>query len=110
MLVEEMCSYCQAIFEYMRACAHLFALPEHQVHGATDESHGEADPGQDVGGAKGTVLKTGYMKARMLSRVDGYCDHQTQRGQQLNYSGENESLSLFEPEELKYKDDEANTT
>lgn len=55
----------------------LFALPEHQVHEAADESHGEADPGQDVGGAIGAFLKTGHVKARFLSSVDGRCDHHT---------------------------------
>lgn len=69
------------IFKYLRACAsslsHLFALPEHQVHEAADESHGEADPGQDIGGAVGAVLKAGHVKARFLSRVDGRCDHHT---------------------------------
>lgn len=57
--------------------SHLFALPEHQVHEAADESHGEADPGQDVGGAVGAVLETGHMEALLLSRVDGRRDHHT---------------------------------
>ena len=56
---------------------HLFAFPEHQVHEAADESHGEADPGQDVGGAVRAVPKTVHMKARLLSRVDGRRDHHT---------------------------------
>lgn len=65
----------------MLSLSHLFAFPEHQVHEATDESHGEADPGQDVRGAVGTFLKTGHMKARFLSRVDRRCNHHTYRGQ-----------------------------
>lgn len=56
----------------------LFAFPEHQVHEATGESHGETDPSQDVGGAIGAFLKTGHMKAVFLSRVDGRPDHHTQ--------------------------------
>lgn len=69
------------IFEYLRACAsspsHLFAFPEHQVHEAADEGHGEADPGQDIGGAVGAFLKTGHVEALFLSRVDGCRDHHT---------------------------------
>lgn len=53
----------------------LFALPEHQVHEAADKSHGEADPGQDVGGAVGAFLKTVHVEALFLSRVDGSCYH-----------------------------------
>lgn len=73
------------IFVYLRACtsrpSHLFAFPEHQVHEATDESHGEANPGQDIGGSVSAFLKTGHMKGIFLSRVDGRPDHHTQRGQ-----------------------------
>lgn len=70
------------IFGYLRACtsrpSHLFALPEHQVHEAADESHGEANPGQDIGGSVNAFLKTGHMKGIFLSRVDGCRDHHTQ--------------------------------
>lgn len=55
----------------------LFALPEHQVHEAADESHGEADPGQDVGGAVRAVLETRHVEGVFLRRVDGYSDHHT---------------------------------
>lgn len=88
----------------------LFALPEHQVHEAADESHGEADPSQDVGGAVGALLKTDHVKAVFLSRVDRRCNHHTQRGQQLDDGSEDESLSLLEPEELKDEDEEADAT
>lgn len=42
--------------------SHLFAFPEHQVHEATDECHGEANPCQDIGGSIKAFLKTGQMK------------------------------------------------
>lgn len=64
------------VFEHLHAFS-LFALPEHQVHEATEESHGEADPCQDVGGSIRAVLKTYYMKGVFLSRVDGGCDQHT---------------------------------
>lgn len=57
--------------------SHLFALSEHQVHEAADESHGEADPGQDEGRAVRAFPQTGYMKGVLLGRVDGCCDHHT---------------------------------
>lgn len=55
-----------------------FALSQDQVHEATDESHGEADPGQDVGGAIGALLKADRVKAVFLICVDGGCDHHAQ--------------------------------
>lgn len=61
----------------MSSPSHLFALPEHQVHEAADESHGEADPGQDIRRAVGAFLKTWHMKALLLSRVDGNSNHYT---------------------------------
>lgn len=85
----------------------LFAFPKHQVHEAADESHGEADPRQDIRGAVGTVPETGDVKALFLSRVDGRSDHHTQRGQKLNDGCEDESLSLLDPEKLKDEDEEA---
>lgn len=90
--------------------AHLFAFPEHQVHEAADERHGEADPGQDVGGAVRALLETGRMEALLLCCVHGGSNHHTQRGNELNNSSENESLSLVEPEELKDEDKEADAT
>lgn len=69
------------VFEILPVLAsspsHLFALPEHQVHEAAEESHGEADPGQDIGRAIRAFPKTGYMKGVFLSRVDGCCNHHT---------------------------------
>lgn len=68
-------------FEHLRAFAsspsHLFALPEHQVHDAADESHREADPGQDIGGAIGAFLEAWHMKGVLLSRVNRCCNHHT---------------------------------
>lgn len=90
--------------------ARLFTFPEHQVHKATNESHGEADPGQNVGGAVRALLKTGCMEALLLCCVDGGCDHHTQRGKELDDSSENETLSLVELEELKDEDKEADAT
>lgn len=55
----------------------LFAFPEYQVHKTTNQSRGEADPRQDVGGAEGAFLKRGLMKTLVLSRVDGRCDQRT---------------------------------
>lgn len=55
-----------------------FALSQDQVHEAADESHGEADPGQDVGGAVGALLEVDRVKAVFLIRVDGGCDHHAQ--------------------------------
>lgn len=85
----------------------LFALPQHQVHEAAEESHGEADPRHNIRGAVGTVPETGDMEALFLSRVDGCGDHHAQRGQKLNDGSEDESLSLLDPEELKDEDEEA---
>lgn len=66
------------IVGYLRACAsHLFTLPEHQVHEAAHESHREADPGQDVGGAVGAFPEIGQVETVLLSRVDRRCDHHT---------------------------------
>lgn len=56
---------------------HLFAFSQHQVHEAADESHGEADPGQDVRGTVGALLKAGHMEAVFLSRVDRGSNHHT---------------------------------
>lgn len=53
----------------------LFAFPEHQIQEAADESHGEADPGQDVGGAVGALPEARNVKAVLLLRVDGHSDH-----------------------------------
>lgn len=61
----------------MLSLSHLFAFPEHQVHEAADEGHGEADPGQNVWGAIGAFLEAGHMEAVFLSRVDGRCNHHT---------------------------------
>lgn len=79
------CICVQAVYFYLylRAHAtspsHLFALPEHQVHEAADESHREADPGQDVGGAVRAFLKAHLLvKAIFLSCIDGCCNHHTQ--------------------------------
>lgn len=78
---------CTCVHVYVYACLHiptttrpsrLFAFPEHQVHEAADERHGEADPGQDVGGAVGSVLKTVHVKGVLLSRVDGCSNHHAQ--------------------------------
>lgn len=55
-----------------------FAFPEDQVQAAADQSHGEADPGQDVGGAVGTLQEAGRVEAVLLIRVDGGCDHHAQ--------------------------------
>lgn len=60
------------------AAALLFAFPEHQVQEAADEGHGEADPGQDVGGTVGALLQAHHMEAVLLLRVDGRRDHHTQ--------------------------------
>lgn len=83
--------------EYLRACAsspsHLFAFPEHQVHEAADESHGEADPSQDVGGAVGALLKTGHMKALFPICVDGRRDHHTYSWKEERGGGPSASLS-----------------
>lgn len=57
---------------------HSFAFPEDQVQAAADQSHGEADPGQDVGGAVGALLQADRVEAVLLSRVDGGCDHHAQ--------------------------------
>lgn len=56
----------------------LFAFPEHQIQEAADESHGEADPGQDVGGTVGALPEADHVKAVLLLRVDGHCNHHTQ--------------------------------
>lgn len=56
----------------------LFAFPEHQVQEAADESHGEADPGQDVGGTVGALPEAHHMEAVLLLRVDGRRDHHAQ--------------------------------
>lgn len=56
----------------------LFAFPEHQIQDAADESHGEADPGQDVGGTVGALPEALHVKTVLLLRVDGCCDHHTQ--------------------------------
>lgn len=56
----------------------LFAFPEHQIQEAANESHGEADPGQDVGGAVGALPKARNVKAVLLLRVDGHSDHHAQ--------------------------------
>lgn len=56
----------------------LFAFPEHQIQEAADESHGEADPGQDVGGAVGALPEADHVKAVLLLRVDGHCNHHAQ--------------------------------
>ncbi len=76
--------WCPSIpIKYLNICApvrwasHLFAFPEHQVHEATDECHREADPGQDIGGTVRAFLKTCSVKALILSRVDGRCNHHT---------------------------------
>lgn len=53
----------------------LFAFPEHQIQEAADESHGEADPGQDVGGAVGALPEARDVEAVLLLRVDGHSDH-----------------------------------
>lgn len=53
----------------------LFAFPEHQIQDAADESHGEADPGQDVGGTVGALPEAHHVKAVLLLCVDGRCDH-----------------------------------
>lgn len=78
----------------MRVCApspwRLFALPEHQVHEAADERHGEADPGQDVGGAEGAHLQILLVEALVLSRVDGRRDHHAhscEEEEDGNYAG-----------------------
>lgn len=84
-----------------------FAFPEDQVQAAADQSHGEADPGQDVGGAVGALLEAGRVEAVLLICVDGGCDHHAQAGQQLDDGGENESFPLLELEELKDEDKEA---
>lgn len=55
-----------------------FAFPEDQVQAAADQSHGEADPGKDVGGAVGALLEAGHVEAVLLIRVDGGCDHHAQ--------------------------------
>lgn len=55
-----------------------FAFPEDQVQAAADQSHGEADPGQDVGGAVGALLEAVRVEAVLLIRVDGGCDHHAQ--------------------------------
>lgn len=55
-----------------------FAFPEDQVQAAADQSHGEADPGQDVGGAVGAHPEVGRVEAGLLIRVDGGCDHHAQ--------------------------------
>lgn len=55
-----------------------FAFPEDQVQAAADQSHGEADPGQDVGGTVGALLEAHRVEAVLLIRVDGGCDHHTQ--------------------------------
>lgn len=99
---------CACVCYYVSAL--LFAFPEHQIHEAADERDGEADPGQDVGGSVGAVPQTEHMEGVLLSRVNGGSDHHTQRSQQLDNGRENESLSLFEPEELKNEDEEADTT
>lgn len=56
----------------------LFAFPEHQIQDAADESHGEADPGQDVGGTVGALPEAHHVKAVLLLRVDGRADHHAQ--------------------------------
>lgn len=55
----------------------LFAFPEHQIQDAADESHGEADPSQDVGGTVGALPEAHHVEAVLLVRVDGRCDHHT---------------------------------
>lgn len=90
--------------------AYSFAFPEHQVHEAADEGHGKADPGQDVGGAVGACLQVAHVEGVLLGRVDGRSHHHAQRGQQLDDGGEDESLSLLEPEQLQDEDEEAYAT
>lgn len=77
---------------------HSFAFPEDQVQAAADQSHGEADPGQDVGGAVGALTEAGRVEAVLLICVDGGCDHHAQAW----WERVGRSSDLFLKKEMSY--------